>query len=84
MKMNLSDPYQRRAYANRRLGLAIDRAMKAKKGADKEHATKWVAAWGWAKRLAPSEEAEEPPEHIIQRAILQGLEAASGQIGLRE
>jgi len=53
MKMNLSDPYQRRAYANRRLGLAIDRAMKAKKGADKEHATKWVAAWGWATGIRP-------------------------------
>ena len=37
---------QRKAYAIRRLGLAVDRLIRAKGKAEKERAAKWAAAWG--------------------------------------
>lgn len=48
------DKHQRRAYALRRMSLAVDRVIRASDKADKDRAAKWVAAWkaaseqGWA------------------------------------
>lgn len=40
------DQHQRRAYAIHRLGLAVDRLIRAKGKTEKERAAKWAAAWG--------------------------------------
>lgn len=39
------DKHQRRAYALRRMSLAVDRVIRANDKADKDHAAKWAAAW---------------------------------------
>lgn len=44
---------QRRAYAIRRLGLAVDRMIRAKDKAEKQRAAKWAAAWGTKTGFAP-------------------------------
>lgn len=40
------DIHQRRAYALRRLSLAVDRQIRATDQAQKEQAGRWAAAWG--------------------------------------
>lgn len=47
------DIHQRRAYALHRLGLAVDRQIRAKTKAEKEQATRWAAAWGTKTGLRP-------------------------------
>lgn len=39
------DKYQRRAYAARRMSVAVDRTILATTSADKTQAARWVKAW---------------------------------------
>jgi hypothetical protein len=43
--MKNRDSHQRRAYAMRRLSLAVDRMIRATQPADEERAMRWVDAW---------------------------------------
>ena len=45
---------QRRAYAMRRLSLAVDRTIRATQPADEERAMRWVEAWAVIAKLQPS------------------------------
>ena len=47
------DRHQRMAYAMRRMSLAVDRVIRAKSKATKEHAARWAAAWGMASGIRP-------------------------------
>ena len=46
------DIHQRRAYAERRASLAVDRMIRATQPADEEHAIRWVNAWAAVAGLA--------------------------------
>jgi hypothetical protein len=63
MRINPGDPYQRRAYANRRFGLALERVKKARKKAEKERAGRWSAAWWWATGIRPFNLDAEPADN---------------------
>jgi hypothetical protein len=39
------DRYQRKAYAMRRMSLAVDRVIVARLDSDKHRASRWVRAW---------------------------------------
>lgn len=39
------DKHQRKAYALRRMSLAVDRLIVSKSGYDKHRASRWVLAW---------------------------------------
>lgn len=47
------DLHQRKAYALRRLSLAVDRQICARTQADKERAAQWAKAWAVAAGLNP-------------------------------
>jgi hypothetical protein len=42
------DKYQRRAYACRRMSLAVDRSIRAANPAEKAQAKRWAEAWAKA------------------------------------
>lgn len=46
---------QQRTYAIHRLGLAMKRLSAARGKADKQQAARWVAVWGVATGIAPSQ-----------------------------
>ena len=48
------DSDQRRAYAMRRLSLAVDRTIRAAQPADEERAMRWVEAWAVVAKLQSS------------------------------
>lgn len=45
-RMKIRSPEQRKLYAMRRMGLAIDRAVAENSSSSKGKAAKWAAAWG--------------------------------------
>ncbi len=44
--MNSPHQYLRKSYAMRRMAKAIERAIAARSGKEKERAARWAAAWG--------------------------------------
>jgi hypothetical protein len=54
------DIYQRRAYAERRAGLAIDRMIRATQPADQDNAIRWANAWAAVAKFGPTPRKDGP------------------------